>query len=117
MVSAATMNTEDPPISPSKTAMAAVVEVSRSSSVDLEDPVALALALVAVATLASVTTVTTITVVARAQTRIKWEAFLFGFMCFFLWCQLPFLDLARCGLFNSNDLVTVEQTERIIGQF
>lgn len=31
--------------------------------------------------------------------------------------RLPFLDLAGGGLFRPNNLVTVEQAERIIGQF
>lgn len=120
--SAATMNTEDPLISPSRRATAAVVEASRLWSADLEDPVALALVVVAAtaaaAALATVTTVTTITAVALALDRIKRAAFqIMGLCAFFSWCKLPLLDLTRGGLFNSNNLVAVEQTKRIIGQF
>jgi hypothetical protein len=118
--SAATMNTEDPLISPSKRATAAVVEASISWSADPEDPaLALDLALAAVAALATVTTATTTTAVALARDRIKRGAFHFMGLCAFslVSSRLPFLDLAWCGLFNSDNLVTVQQTERIIGQF
>lgn len=80
--SAAMMSMRDPLTGPSRRAMGDAVEVSKRAtedaveassmwSVDLDNPVALALAVAAVAALVIVTTVTTTSVVARVRDLIK----------------------------------------------